>query len=107
MRGTILAAEGKHQCDNCGKTFPASELRLVKNFFQRLAAGGIVPSGECPACGALCYPVQKAKKDKFREFVKELAKMKTEEEYGEHKAPPSEDLISERDSLIADARELL
>jgi len=27
----------------------------AKDFFQRTEPGGVVPSGECPGCGALCY----------------------------------------------------
>jgi len=53
----------KHQCDNCGLTF-ADETELTRAYpdipdlLQRLEPGGTVPSGECPNCSALVYPVQ-------------------------------------------------
>lgn len=51
----------RHACDNCGRTFKHHELKIdnipdIPNLFERLTPGGIVPSGECPACGALVYP---------------------------------------------------
>lgn len=43
-----------HVCDNCkwkGMTpMPVTDLE------KRTEPGGLVPSGECPECGALCYP---------------------------------------------------
>jgi len=47
----------RHLCDNCGKSFGEKKLKEIKDFLQRVEPGGIVPSGECPECGALCYPV--------------------------------------------------
>jgi hypothetical protein len=52
-----LAFTGKHKCDNCQAIWYAKQLEDVENLMQRLDAGGTVPSGECPKCGALCYPV--------------------------------------------------
>lgn len=46
----------KSKCDNCGWTGADSGMANIKDFFQRVEPGGIVPSGECPDCGALCYP---------------------------------------------------
>ena len=46
----------KHLCDNCGKTFVEKKLKEIKDLLQRVEPGRIVPSGECPECGALCYP---------------------------------------------------
>ena len=52
-----------HRCDNCGHEFSDRELEELGKVFpgipglrERLDPGGIVPSGECPNCGALCYP---------------------------------------------------
>jgi len=49
-------------CDNCGGRYPATN--KLKHVFpdipdlpQRLDPGGTVPAGECPACGALVYPM--------------------------------------------------
>ena len=45
-----------HVCANCGRTFSREEpLQPIERFWQRVEAGEIVPSGQCPDCGALCY----------------------------------------------------
>lgn len=43
-------------CDSCKKEWKREMLCEVKDYFQRVEPGGVVPSGECPGCGALCYP---------------------------------------------------
>ena len=53
----------KHACDNCGKEWDEKRLSEPKDLWQRLDPGSIVPSGECPDCGALCYP------NKGKDFV--------------------------------------
>lgn len=45
------------------------------------------------------------KKDKFREFVYLVARMKTEEEYGED-SPSNDDWIETLNNLIATARKI-
>jgi len=52
-----LRLNGKHRCDNCGALFDGQEVKPIQDLFQRIEPGGVVPSGECPACGTLCYPV--------------------------------------------------
>jgi hypothetical protein len=49
---------GDHECDDCGETYDEDDLNEIEDYHQRVDAGGIVPSGECPDadCGALCYP---------------------------------------------------
>lgn len=44
------------RCDNCQVARPTEDLNEIKDFEQRVEPGGIVPSGECPDCGALAYP---------------------------------------------------
>ena len=44
------------KCANCGKEWPEAHLNPVKHLYERVKPGGVVPSGECPDCGALCYP---------------------------------------------------
>jgi len=47
---------GLHRCDNCGKLHSDETLVLpIKDIFQRVEAGGVMPSGECSDCGSLCY----------------------------------------------------
>jgi predicted RNA-binding Zn-ribbon protein involved in translation (DUF1610 family) len=46
-------------CDNCGwegiDEAMANRFPDIPGLEQRLDPGGVVPSGECPECGALCY----------------------------------------------------
>lgn len=55
--------EIKHQCDNCGEKL--SDYRIgnrlwphIPDLGERLDPGGVVPSGECPQCQGLCYPIK-------------------------------------------------
>ena len=59
-------------CDNCKKQWQREMLCEVKDFFQRVEPGGVVPSGECPACGALCYPIEEIPK-RVKEWFQEAA----------------------------------
>ena len=62
MREPKMATTGRHACDNCGKISTADKLKDVQDLYQRVDEGEPMPSGECPACGCLCYPVKKAAK---------------------------------------------
>jgi predicted amidophosphoribosyltransferase len=42
-----LASTGKHKCDNCQKVWDAKQL---------LCRRCLGATGECPECGALCFP---------------------------------------------------
>ena len=50
------AGSSSHECANCGGTWEDGDLKAIKDYFERVEPGGTVPSGECPECGALCYP---------------------------------------------------
>lgn len=50
--------QADNECDDCGKRWPDSKLREVDKLFERVDPGGVMPSGECPECGALCYPIE-------------------------------------------------
>lgn len=53
----------KSKCDNCGWVgVPLFELHEIGDLLQRIEPGGIVPSGECPKCDCLCYPVKQKPK---------------------------------------------
>lgn len=56
MRQPKFATHGMHKCGNCDARVKAEDLRDIEDIGQRLTAGDMVPSGECPGCGALCYP---------------------------------------------------
>lgn len=45
------------KCDDCGWTGTTDQTDEVSDIEQRLEAGGEVPAGECPDCGALAYLV--------------------------------------------------
>lgn len=47
------------ECGNCKWSGePLIKLEDIPYLFQRIEPGGVVPSGECPECGALCYLVK-------------------------------------------------
>lgn len=52
----------QHECGNCGWTGSEEQLGCVladvPHLAERLDPGQTVPSGECPKCGALAYPVE-------------------------------------------------
>lgn len=43
-------------CQDCNWRGPDTELREIKDLYQRVDPGEPMPSGECPECGALCQP---------------------------------------------------
>ena len=50
----------RHECQNC--KFMGREEELVNpipDIEQRVGPGEPMPSGECPACGAVCHPTNK------------------------------------------------
>lgn len=49
----------KHICNNCGAKWDKENVIYVFDLQQRVDPGGIMPIGECPDCGALCYPAKK------------------------------------------------
>ena len=51
------ATDGRHECDNCGLVWPADKLKDIVDIEQRVDVGGPLPSGQCPVCDALCYPI--------------------------------------------------
>jgi len=52
----MLHAASPCRCDNCDLVFPYGKLKDIENIYLRVEPGGIMPAGECPECGALCYP---------------------------------------------------
>lgn len=45
-----------HVCDNCSWSGAEPVPVDLGKLGERIEPGGVVPSGECPQCGALCYP---------------------------------------------------
>lgn len=52
----------QHYCANCTKRWTMEELKPVEDLHQRVEPGGVMPSGECPDCHALCYPIHDARR---------------------------------------------
>lgn len=45
------------RCGSCGKAHTAETLVEIENYSTRVTSNGSVPSGQCPNCGALAYPI--------------------------------------------------
>ena len=58
MRDGPFATEGRHKCWQCEKVFDADKLLGIEDLTQRIEPGQPFPSGECPECGFLCYPIK-------------------------------------------------
>ncbi len=64
MKGPqILELSKLHVCDNCGSRHDVEALEEIKDLEERLDhplghPDCVMPSGECPVCGALCYPMK-------------------------------------------------
>lgn len=64
----------KHVCDNYGKKWGLKDVVYAKDLHQRVEPGGIMLSGECRECGALCYPERKKKMDALEAKLNVLEK---------------------------------
>ncbi len=49
---------GSNICNNCGAGWSDDQATPIRDYCERVEPGGIVPAGECPSCGALCYPAR-------------------------------------------------
>lgn len=49
------AGEITASCENCARQWLFQTLRPIRDLHQRVPPGEIMPAGECPECGALCY----------------------------------------------------
>jgi hypothetical protein len=59
--------KAEDQCDDCGwkGVTKTEDISHIPDLFERIEAGGVVPSGECNKCGALCYPIEDQYRSKF------------------------------------------
>jgi len=60
----------KHRCDNCGAIVTGDKLDPFGDLRQRLTAGGVVPSGQCPECRCFMYPYEEPKPPLYPEHEK-------------------------------------
>jgi hypothetical protein len=54
-RDENLPDDAHVRCGNCAWAGRARDLHDAPDLEQRVEAGGEVPAGECPSCGALAY----------------------------------------------------
>lgn len=47
----------KAKCGNCNNVYDPSDLREIRHLWERVEPGDQFPAGQCPGCGALCFPV--------------------------------------------------
>ena len=48
-------------CQNCCQTWRDDQLaEITHGIWERVSPGELMPSGECPECGALCHPIKNA-----------------------------------------------
>jgi len=50
--------EPKFRCQDCSGLFSQSELTSA-SLWQRMEPGDVMPDGDCPKCGAMCFMVPK------------------------------------------------
>lgn len=66
----------RHECDNCGEAWAESDIKVrfpnIPDLTKRIEPGGTVPSGECPDCGALVYPIVLAVLPMLEQYAKDL-----------------------------------
>jgi len=69
---TVLLAQGPtFECANCGKKYLDGEMAdITGGFWERHQPGDMVGAGECPDCGALCFPIKKPEIDLAREVFR-------------------------------------
>lgn len=48
-------------CQSCDWTGPVADLAMIDDVFSRVAAGEVMPAGECPDCHALAHVVEPGK----------------------------------------------
>lgn len=49
-----------YRCANCGKVHSDQTMvHEVRRLTERICPGDVVPEGECPDCGAFCFPLEK------------------------------------------------
>jgi len=59
-------SHAQHMCDDCGELIWGGSLEMISDIQERLTPNGVVPSGQCPHCGALTYEL--AEGETAREF---------------------------------------
>ena len=56
QRKAQVEKEAIHVCQNCDARWTENDLLPICDLEDRVFPGEIMPSGECPDCGAVCHP---------------------------------------------------
>lgn len=51
----VITITQPRKCANCDRLWNKDELEPIDKIEERVDEGEVMPSGECPACHALCY----------------------------------------------------
>lgn len=63
-----LDSNDNHKCQNCGSQWLTEQLKPIQDIEERITPGEVVPSGECPNCGALCHWLKDDPKSSYMEM---------------------------------------
>jgi hypothetical protein len=63
-RKSVMPKVDKSRCDNCQKVTSDEDLNSINDIYERVDPGGVMPSGECPHCGCLAYPIVRKKQQR-------------------------------------------
>lgn len=58
----VSGETGRSECSDCGQVWKDGDIKQlidIHHLWERISPGEVVPSGECPNCGALCHPTEK------------------------------------------------
>lgn len=55
--------DARHRCDDCGALIEGEALEMISDIQERLTPNSVVPSGQCPFCGALAYELAEGETD--------------------------------------------
>lgn len=48
------------ECQNCGLQLTDDKLHPLQHVRARVLPGEVMPYGQCPDCGAVCHPIERA-----------------------------------------------
>ncbi len=55
----FVEPQSRHRCANCQCEWTGQDLEPIRDINERVLPGGVVPSGECPLCNCICFPLER------------------------------------------------
>ena len=52
-----------YTCQNCGEDWAEASLLEVSDVYERVQPGDVMPDGECPECGGVCFAKETPEED--------------------------------------------